>query len=206
VKISELRNQAHDHEKLKAILEYQLTDLKGKVEPKDQSLKSMKDEIVLIDAELDVYNEKNYYLDLEVGKSVAQQAAVKSELAHAQTQLKEVSEAWEEIQDDLSQIDISADPKELRTQLMALHSKHIAGHKLPPRLGRRGAERERELLERSIASLKRKVEDGADNYRREISRLNREECELVASLNALRREEQTMRTEVTEMQGIVNRN
>jgi hypothetical protein len=161
----------------------------------------MKSEIKQIDTELDIYGEKNYLLDLEIGKLVAQQQAAANDMRAARDKLETEKNIINDIQEDLLLIadPMTADLKELRRNLLFIYSKYVDGKRVQHHGGRRGAERKRENLEKGMANLKQRMLEEAESYRRELLKLKREESELIASLNHLRKDEETLKLEIGDM-------
>ena len=200
-RINECRKQLQELEKFKALLEFQHADLKVQLQPKNEQLRTMKDEITLIDKEIDVYGERNHALDLEIVKLVAQQDAVTRDSDAAKDLMQTQQAHLDDIAEDLNLVadPMTAEIHHLRRSLLFIHAKHVAGHAVPTIAARPAAERRRGNVENSIATLKSRLGDAASNYRRDIAKLKREEAELVISLNKLRKEEYNLKKEIEDM-------
>ena len=200
-KITDYRKQLQELEKFKALLEFQHADLKVQLQPKNEQLRKMKEEITLIDKEIDIYGEKNHSLDLEILKLVAQQQAVTRDSKAGEESMQAQQAILNDIAEDLNLLGdpMNADINHLRTSLLFIHAKHVAGEAILPNAARPAAERRRGNFENTIDHLKRQLSDGATNYRRDIARLKREEAELLMSLNKLRKDERTLKKEIEDM-------
>ncbi|CCW71748.1 unnamed protein product [Phytomonas sp. Hart1] len=198
-RIADLQLKNQELEKFKFVLEYKIKELKAQIEPREAEIRSATEKLTYMDAEAERYQHSNENLVLQIRNLRQKRAGRQKEVDSLTTKMKAVQEfqsrLWTELCDVHDEID---NPRRLKEMAKALFDKYTSNKPQPAvqkTLTSRTAtdevrdyHRERNHLERNLASLKKKVNRDAENNRADKNRILSENVILVKEINDLRKE------------------
>eukprot|EP00927_Polykrikos_kofoidii_P044410 TRINITY_DN38389_c0_g1_i1.p1 TRINITY_DN38389_c0_g1~~TRINITY_DN38389_c0_g1_i1.p1 ORF type:complete len:1288 (+),score=271.17 TRINITY_DN38389_c0_g1_i1:192-4055(+) len=207
-RIYALRNQNQELEKFKFVLDYKIKELKGQIDPKSDSIASMKLQIKSMNYELDEYMRKNKQRALDISQLQMKQRALQEEIKSQKRRLRVDLALIQRFKLDLSDcMEYVNEPKNLKESVVALYWKYvqIGVKKLDLDTDmQKEYNRQRVYLEKSVRSLKRKLEKDSQAHRIDNMRIMQENVSLIREINDLRREINGLKHERTaqEMQNL----
>merc|ERR1711871_1346322 len=202
-RIYDLKKKNQELEKFKFVLDYKIKELKRQIEPRENEIADMAQQIKEMDQELEQYHKSNADLDLMIGELRLKMEGMQVELDEQKVKLKEAGEIIASFSTDLHALyqDIEK-PKRLKVGITKLYKKNVQDSNIQQansgagsKEGKSGSaaaqqefNRQREYLEKSVESLKRKLAKDMELHRADNVRLMREGVVLTAEINQLRRE------------------
>jgi len=210
-RIYDLKKQNQELEKFKFVLDYKIKELKAQIDPKNDDISSMKTQIQAMDGELDGYMRKNKQLALDISQLQMKQRALQEEIKTQKRRLKDDVALIKRFKLDLSECMQSAgDPKQLKEVMAGLYRKYVQSRPKTVDLDtdmHKEYNRQRDYLEKSVDSLKRKLEKDSQVHRIDNMRIMQENVSLIREINDLRREINILKHERTaqELQAISSR-
>ena len=152
----------------------------------------MKDTIQRMDHELERYHKNNANLDLTIADLRDKLMGLQKDVMKQRKTISDREGAIKSFQSDLHETSrLIQAPKALAASVKALYSKHVTsaveGKSLDEDLQLEFA-RQREFLEKSIESLKRKLRKDSEAHKSDNTRLMNENVALIKEINELRRE------------------
>ncbi|KNC50206.1 WD repeat domain 65 [Thecamonas trahens ATCC 50062] len=196
-RIHELKKKNQELEKFKFVLEYKNKELNKQLEPRDAQINEQIKQINQMDAELEKYYKNNITLKLTVENLELKVKALEKEISHMRSRLTDAHAVTKRFRTDLHEtVQFIQDPKKLKERVKKLYQKHVTLHVEEARVDvdiQRENNRQREYLERSVASLKRKLNKDAQLHRADSARVMQENVALIKEINELRREIKQLR-------------
>jgi len=199
MRINDLKKQNQELEKFKFVLDYKIKELKAQIDPKTGAIDSMKKQTQAMDDELNDYIRRNKQLALDISQLQMKQRALQEEI---KTQKRRLRDDWSLIKRfkfDLSEcMDWVHEPKALKESVANLYRKHVQLNvdKLDLDTDMQAEyNRQRDYLEKSVDSLKRKLEKDSQAHRIDNMRIMQENVTLITEINHLRREINALRHE-----------
>ena len=194
-RIYDLKKKNQELEKFKFVLDYKIKELKRQIEPRENEIADMAQQIKEMDQELEQYHKSNAALDLMIGELKLKMEGMQQEIDVQKSTLTEGEALIARITSDLEDmISTKASHKSLKKAVVKLYRKYIQDD-LAMNNGSAGESdvqsdynRQREYLEKSVESLKRKLAKDMELHRNENMRLMRESVSLTQEINDLRRE------------------
>ena len=166
----------------------------------------MRQQIEDMDHELEQYHKSNAALDLMIGELRLKMDGMQREIDDQREALGAGAGTLQRFRTDLREcVQHVADNKALKTALTALYKKHVQNftHNIGAQGGgdgdlQRECNRQREYLEKSVESLKRKLAKDTKLHGVENARLMRENVSLLREINDLRRDKKFVDSEKAE--------
>jgi len=207
-RIHDLQTKNQELEKFKFVLEYKIKELKTQIDPKDNEIRASKEKLTHMETETEQYTKSNEHLALQIKSLRQKKAAQLKELDGVAVRRQDADEfqarMWAEISDIFQEMKTAKDKKKLKNMAKLLHDTYTnerrsASHKVFTSARTAADElkdynRERDHLERNLASLKRKITKDEENNRVEKQRITSENVILVREINDLRREVRSLAT------------
>jgi cilia- and flagella-associated protein 57 len=196
-RIYDLKKKNQELEKFKFVLDYKIKELKRQIEPRENEIADMAQQIKEMDQELEQYHKSNAALDLMIGELRLKMEGMQVELDEQKKKLKEAEDIIAVFSTDLHALNLDIDNyKKLKGGITKMYKKHVQDVGLVggKEVGTGSAaaqqefNRQREYLEKSVESLKRKLAKDMELHRADNMRLMREGVVLTAEINQLRRE------------------
>nr|CAD7265563.1 unnamed protein product [Timema shepardi] len=190
-RIYDLKRKNQELEKYKFVLNYKIKELKNQIEPKDRENKEKKEQI----QDLTELKEKLYATDLELEAERQRNRENNSLLRRIRIDLHNCSGLIQE-------------PNKLKESVRNLyhkysHDQESASSRVQDVDAQTEFMRQREHLERTVASLKRQVTKGQSSQHGEGMKIMEENVCLIAEINNLRRELRLSQRRVTELHSIM---
>jgi WD40 repeat protein len=196
-RIYDLKKKNQELEKFKFVLDYKIKELKRQIEPREKEITDMRQQIEEMDLELEQYHKSNAALDLMIGELRLKMDGMQREINEQRSMLGEGSSLVRRVRTDLRQcIEHLDDHKSLKKAVTSLYKKYVQDQDAADAGSEADVQREynrqREYLEKSVESLKRKLAKDMQMHHTENSRLMREGVSLTREINTLRREAKFM--------------
>jgi len=195
-------------EKFKFVLDYKIKELKAQIDPKNDDIASMLTQIQAMEGELDDYMRKNKQLALDISQLQMKQRALQEEIKSQKKRLRDDLALIKRFKLDLSEcMECIAEPKQLKEAVANLYRKYVQSGVKKLDLDtdmQKEYNRQRDYLEKSVDSLKRKLEKDSQAHRTDNMRIMQENVQLIREINDLRREINVLKHERTaqELQAI----
>merc|ERR1712003_564938 len=209
-KIYDLKKQNQELEKFKFVLDYKIRELKKQIEPRENDIKAMKDQIQEMDTELERYNKNNTALDLKIEESKQKLKANKEEMAVQRQKVHDMEAELKRFRTDVSNcVQHIQDPQKLKTKIVELNKKYVQSEQAVEAAGmdvdiQKEYARQRDHLERSVASFRKKLAKDQQIHRADNVRIMQENVSLIKEINDLRRELKIARTQVHDLEANSN--
>merc|ERR1719311_1686132 len=191
-RIFDLKKQNQELEKFKFVLDYKIKELKAQIDPKNDNINSMKTQIQAMDTELDDYRRKNKQLALDISQLQMKQRALQEEIKSQKKKLREDLALIKRFKIDLHEcMQFMPEPKQLKESVAGLYRKYVQSGVKKIELDtdmQKEYNRQRDYLEKSVDSLKRKLEKDSQVHRIDNMRIMQENVSLIREINDLRRE------------------
>ncbi|CAL7949933.1 unnamed protein product [Xylocopa violacea] len=207
--IYDLKRSNQELEKFKFVLNYKITELKNQIEPRDEEIKELKEKIRDMETELVNLHKTTVSLELQLYELREKLGAARRELQYEIHRNKRSQQLVKRIRVDL--LDASGlvqEPQALKATIMKLYHKYSASSEfLRTRKADLDAQcefmKQRDHLERTIASLRKQVFQDKDIGGKDIDKTVEENIILLAELNALREELKEARKHISHMEGLL---
>lgn len=209
-RIYDLKKKNQELEKFKFVLDYKIRELKKQIEPRENDIKAMKDQIQEMDTELERYNKNNTALDLKIEESKQKLKANKDEMALQRQNVQDMEAELKRFRTDLSNcVQYIQDPAQLKKSIVALNTKYVQNEQSVESAGmdvdiQKEYARQRDHLERSVASFRKKLTKDATIHRADNVRIMQENVSLIKEINDLRRELKIARTQISSLKYALN--
>jgi chromosome segregation ATPase len=189
-RIYDLKKQNQELEKFKFVLDYKIKELKAQIDPKNDSIAEMKKQIQAMDSDLEDYHKKNKQLQVNITQLTSKQKVLQDEIIEQRRRMLESSTIIKRLKTDLHEsVQHIQEPKQLRDAVSALYKKYVPhGVKKQELDGdiQREYNRQRDYLEKSVESLKRKLLKDSDVHKQDNKRILQENVALIREINGLR--------------------
>ena len=200
-----LKKKNQELEKFRFVLDYKIKELKTQIIPREEEIKDMRKQIEDMDVELAQYHKSNKALNLMISEMKLKLEGMRRELILQTERYEMNARIIEKYRQDLKEI---AAPEyresfaKLKLGMANLYRLYLQddGDDNPssPMKASKGEDpqvtynRDREQLERSLVSLKRAVDVDAKAYKRDKTKLLKENVVLTAQLNEMRKDFTTL--------------
>jgi WD40 repeat protein len=211
-KIYALKKQNQELEKFKFVLDYKIKELKMQIEPRNAQIAEMNRQIHEMDEELEEYHKKNKQLQVNIEQLQNKQRTLQEEVVTQRKKMSDCHTIIKRFKTDLHEcVEFIQEPKQLRDHLTNLYKKYVPKgvqkHELDSDI-QREYNRQRDYLQKSVESLKRKLLKDSDVHRRDNTCALQENVALIREINELRRdidclkrERQQQRLNVSKLKG-----
>ena len=191
-RIFDLKKKNQELEKFKFVLDYRIRELKKKIEPREMEISEMKKQMKDMDSELELYVGSNKTLKLAIKDLKMKIAALNTEITKQRKKIQDSDAELRRIRIDLyDAVQCLRDPKMLKDVVKKLYQKHVTSSIRSVGLDedvQKEYDRQREYLERSVMSLRRKLAKDVELQRADNVRIMQENVLLIKEINQLRRE------------------
>eukprot|EP01059_Diplonema_ambulator_P004009 TRINITY_DN13707_c0_g1_i1.p1 TRINITY_DN13707_c0_g1~~TRINITY_DN13707_c0_g1_i1.p1 ORF type:complete len:1204 (+),score=482.85 TRINITY_DN13707_c0_g1_i1:137-3748(+) len=207
-RIYDLKKKNQELEKFKFVLDYKIKELKSQIEPRQVEIVEAKQKIKAMDGELERYQLNNNQLILTISDLKLKLEGQQKEIGNLQCKIKDSEIFKNRIRTEISELAaIGQEPKLLREASKKLYQKHVKDD-----VRRTDGEedlqkennRQRDYLERTVESLKRKLVKDADTHKADANRIMGENVILIQEINQLRREAKLIRAQNSAKEGQVS--
>jgi cilia- and flagella-associated protein 57 len=197
-RIYDLKKKNQELEKFKFVLDYKIKELKKQIEPRERDIEGMTLQIKEMDIELENYHRSTSELELQIAdlklKLKAAEKEVETERDHVTGGITIVRRFKVDLEDMIQHIQ---DPKKLKTSLKRLYHKYCKNvtvrHDEKETDPQGEYARQREYLERTVASLQRKQAKDQKLHRLDNVRVMQENVVLITEINHLRKDMQSVK-------------
>ncbi|KAM4604692.1 cilia- and flagella-associated protein 57 [Polymixia lowei] len=201
-RIYDLKRRNQELEKFKFVLDYKIKELKKQIEPRENNIKEMKEQIQEMEAELDRFHQRNTQLELTVSDLKLKLKTTDKEKRKEMQRVKDVEAYVRHFKTDLHNcIAFVQEPKQLKDGICKLYEEHVQQSDVVEIAGidadiQKEYLRQREHLERNMASLKTKLAKDSEVHRKKNVKLITENVTLIEEINELRKELRMARAQV----------
>jgi len=203
-RIYDLKKQNQELEKFKFVLDYKIKELKAQIDPKNDDIAGMKQQIRAMDFELEEYQRKNKQLALDISQLQMKQRALVEEIKSQKKKLFGDLMLIKRFKLDLDEcVAFASEPKHLKEAVAALFRKYVQSTVRTLDLdtdAQKEYNRQRNYLEKSVDSLKRKLAKDSEVHRIDNMRIMQENVSLIREINDLRREINFLKHERVSLQ------
>lgn len=171
------------------MLDHKIKELKKQIEPREEEIADMKQQIKEMDQELERYHNTNATLDLSISDFKLKQEGLQKEVLSQRTTLGRKESVIKHFQHDLHDVVQSIqDAKDLKEKVKGLYEKHITSPDAPTQLEeaiQREYNRQRDYLEKTVKSLKNKLDKDMQLHRTDNLRIMQVRTPLCALVLAM---------------------
>ncbi|XP_036452639.1 cilia- and flagella-associated protein 57 [Colossoma macropomum] len=210
--IYDLKKKNLELEKFKFVLDYKIKDLKTKIEPRENDIKEMKEQIQEMEGELDQFHKKNTQLELTIADLKLKLKATDKEMHKEMQRVRDVEALVRRFKTDLHNcVGFIQEPKKLKESIRELYERYVQQSDVVEIVGvdadiQREYSRQREHLEKNVASLKRKLAKDTEVHRADNVKIMKENVSLIKEINDLRKELRVVRAQVHDYESQVGLN
>ncbi|XP_075770714.1 cilia- and flagella-associated protein 57 isoform X3 [Pelodiscus sinensis] len=211
-RIYDLKKKNQELEKFKFVLDYKIKELKKQIEPRENDIKVMKEQIQEMEGELERFHKQNMQLELNITELRQKLKATDREMHKEQQKERDMEALVKRFKTDLHNcVGFIQDPKKLKERVRELYNKYVQQADMVEIVGvdtdlQQEYTRQREHLERNLATLKKKVVKESEIHRADNVRIMQENVSLIKEINELRRELKVTRTQVHDLQSALGLN
>ncbi|KAJ3190576.1 Cilia- and flagella-associated protein 57 [Irineochytrium annulatum] len=204
-RIYDLKKKNQELEKFKFVLDYKIKELKRQIEPRELDIQGMTHQIKEMDVELEHYHKANSNLELTIADLKLKLKAAEKEVATEYSKVKACMATVRRFKVDLNEcVQHIQDPKVLKTQVKRLYQKYCketVKDEEPVEVDvQQEYSRQREYLQRTVASLRRKVSKDQGIHRSDNVKIMQENVALIKEINQLRRDLRVVRAKEKEQE------
>lgn len=204
-RIYDLKKKNQELEKFKFVLDYKIKELKKQIEPRENDIKNMKEQIQEMESELERFHKQNTQLELNITELRQKLKATDKEMHQERQRVRDVEAIVRRFKTDLHNcVGYIQDPKMLKESIKALYQKHVQEDITEAASVdadiQKEFSRQKEHLERSVASLRKKLEKDSEIHKADNVRIMQENVSLIKEINDLRRELKLCRTNIHDME------
>ncbi|KAJ3220181.1 Cilia- and flagella-associated protein 57 [Dinochytrium kinnereticum] len=197
-RIYDLKKKNQELEKFKFVLDYKIKELKRQIEPRERDIQGMTHQIKEMDVELEHYNKANSNLELAIADLKLKLKAAEKEVAKERSKIKACAATVKRFKVDLNEcVQYIQEPKQLKASIKRLYQRYckeaIKDEETMEVDVQQEYARQREYLERTVASLRKKVTKDQGIHRSDNVRIMQENVALIKEINQLRRDLRVVR-------------
>merc|ERR1711988_1479158 len=156
-----------------------------------------------MDSDLEDYHRKNKQLQDSIDQLQVKQRSLQDEIVTQRKKMTDCQTVIKRFKTDLHEcVQFIQEPKLLRDTFTALYKKYVPNGIKKQELDsdiQREYNRQRDYLEKSVESLKRKLLKDSDVHRQDNMRILQENVALIREINDLKHERQQQRLNVSKM-------
>ncbi|XP_072430665.1 cilia- and flagella-associated protein 57 isoform X1 [Chiloscyllium punctatum] len=193
-RIYDLKKKNQELEKFKFVLDYKIKELKKQIEPRENDIKEMKEQIQQMETELELFHKHNAQLELNIGELKQKLKATEAEMRKEMEKVRSVESIVKHFKTDLYNcIAFIQEPKKLKDSVQQLYEKYVpqsevfeiatVDSNIQKEFGR-----QRNHLEKSIATLQKKLLKDTEIHRADNVHIMQENVALIKEINDLRHE------------------
>ncbi|XP_006503434.1 cilia- and flagella-associated protein 57 isoform X1 [Mus musculus] len=205
-RIYDLKKKNQELEKFKFVLDYKIKELKKQIEPRENEIKVMKEQIQEMEAELERFHKQNTQLELNITELLQKLRATDQEMRKEQQKERDLEALVRRFKTDLHNcVAYIQEPGLLKEKIRGLFEKYVQRADMVEIAGlnsdlQQEYARQREHLERNLATLKKKVIKEGELHRTDYVRIMQENVSLIKEINELRRELKLTRSQIYDLE------
>ncbi|XP_032349913.1 cilia- and flagella-associated protein 57 isoform X3 [Camelus ferus] len=205
-RIYDLKKKNQELEKFKFVLDYKIKELKKQIEPRENEIKVMKEQIQEMEAELERFHKQNTQLELNITELWQKLRATDQEMRRERQKERDLEALVKRFKTDLHNcVAYIQEPRLLKEKVRALFEKYVQRADMVEIAGlnsdlQQEYARQREHLERNLATLKKKVVKESELHHTDYVRIMQENVSLIKEINELRRELKFTRSQVYDLE------
>ncbi|XP_042806543.1 cilia- and flagella-associated protein 57 isoform X3 [Panthera leo] len=205
-RIYDLKKKNQELEKFKFVLDYKIKELKKQIEPREDEIKVMKEQIQEMEAELERFHKQNTQLELNIMELWQKLRATDQEMHRERQKERDLEALVRRFKTDLHNcVAYIQEPRLLKEKVRALFEKYVQRADMVEIAGlntdlQQEYARQREHLERNLATLRKKVVKESELRRTDYVRIMQENVSLIKEINELRRELKFTRSQVYDLE------
>ncbi|XP_061488605.1 cilia- and flagella-associated protein 57 isoform X1 [Rhineura floridana] len=205
-RIYDLKKKNQELEKFKFVLDYKIKELKKQIEPRENDIKAMKEQIQEMEGELERFHKQNTQLELNIAELRLKLKATDREMHKEMQKERDMEALVKRFKTDLHNcVGLIQEPKKLKEGIRDIYEKYVQKADMVEIVGvdtdlHQEYTRQREHLERNLATLKKKVIKEGEIHRADYVRIMQENVSLIKEINELRRELKVTRTQIHDLQ------
>ncbi|XP_066480340.1 cilia- and flagella-associated protein 57 isoform X1 [Tiliqua scincoides] len=209
-RIYDLKKKNQELEKFKFVLDYKIKELKKQIEPRENEIKAMKEQIQEMEGELERFHKQNTQLELNIAELRLKLRATDREMHKEMQKERDMEALIKRFKTDLHDcVGLIQEPKKLKESIRDIYEKYVQKADMVEIVGvnsdlHEEYTRQREHLERNLATLKKKVIKESEIHRGDYVRIMQENVSLIKEINELRRELKVTRTQIHDLQSALN--
>ncbi|XP_032825748.2 cilia- and flagella-associated protein 57 [Petromyzon marinus] len=211
-RIHELKKKNQELEKFRFVLDYKIKELKRQMEPREQALSMARTHTQQMETELERFQKQVSQLELAVADTRSKMQAAERQTARERDRVREVEALVKRFKTDLHAIaGLIQEPRQLKEAVTQLYHRYVQLADAKEIRGedadvQREFARQKDHLERSVASLRKQLSSDTDSHRTENARIIQENVTLIREVSDLRKELRNIRTYVHQLELTAKRN
>uniref|UniRef100_A0A2K6S6K0 Cilia and flagella associated protein 57 n=1 Tax=Saimiri boliviensis boliviensis TaxID=39432 RepID=A0A2K6S6K0_SAIBB len=205
-RIYDLKKKNQELGKFKFVLDYKIKELKKQIEPRENEIRVMKEQIQEMEAELEHFHKQNTQLELNITELWQKLRATDQEMRRERQKERDLEALVKRFKTDLHNcVAYIQEPRLLKEKVRGLFEKYVQRADMVEIAGlntdlQQEYSRQREHLERNLATLKKKVVKEGELHRADYVRIMQENVSLITEINELRRELKFTRSQVYDLE------
>ncbi|XP_048457939.1 cilia- and flagella-associated protein 57 isoform X3 [Rhincodon typus] len=205
-RIYDLKKKNQELEKFKFVLDYKIKELKKQIEPRENDIKEMKEQIQQMETELELFHKHNAQLELNIGELKQKLKATEAEMRKEMEKVRNVESVVKRFKTDLYNcVAFIQDPKKLKDSVWQLYEKYVPQSEVFEIAAvdsdiQKEFGRQRNHLEKSIATLQKKLLKDTEIHRADNVHIMQENVALIKEINDLRHELKVARIKVHDLE------
>ncbi|KAM9530529.1 cilia- and flagella-associated protein 57-like [Salvelinus alpinus] len=209
--IYDLKKKNQELEKFKFVLDYKIKELKKQIEPRENDIKEMKEQIHEMEEELDTFHKKNTQGELDIAELKLKLTTTDKEMHKGLQKVRDVEALVRRFKTDLHNcVGFIQEPKRLKDSIRDLYDRYAQQSDVLDKSSvdanvQREYARQREHLERNVASLKRKLAQDSVVHHADNVKIMQENVTLISEVNDLRRQLHLVRSQVHDYKSLVGK-
>ncbi|KAM6962429.1 cilia- and flagella-associated protein 57-like [Aplochiton taeniatus] len=200
-RIYDLKKKNQELDKFKFVLDFKIKELKNQIEPSERNIKKMKDQIEEMEEELAILHQKNSRQDLDIAQFKSKLSASDKEMKKERLRMESMEALVHKFKTDLHNcVNFIQEPNKLKGRIRELYLHYVQQSDVTDIVGenldiQKEYARQREHLERNVASLKRKMSKDHGISYTEKTKIMQENVTLIGEINDLRHELRVVRSQ-----------
>ncbi|XP_072366701.1 cilia- and flagella-associated protein 57 [Scyliorhinus torazame] len=205
-RIYDLKKKNQELEKFKFVLDYKIKELKRQIEPRENDIKEMKEQIQQMETELELFHKHNTQLELNIGELKQKLKATEAEMRKEMEKVRNVESVVKRFKTDLYNcVAFIQEPKKLKESIWQVYAKYVPQSEVFEIAAvdsdiQREFGRQRNHLEKSIATLQKKLLKDTEIHRADNVHIMQENVALIKEINDLRHELKVSRIKVHDLE------
>jgi len=198
-RIYELKKNTQELEKFKFVLDFKIKELKREIGPREAMIKEMKKETNKMDGELKEFNKQNEHLGLILNDLRLRHLSMQEEIMNYRNRIRENGNLVKRFKDDIYETaEYIQDYGKLKRMVLEMYSKYVTSETKPNEIDsniQNEYANQRSYLEKSVQTLKKKLQRDSEIHRKDNLRMMNENKALIDEINMLREKIRLIRTE-----------
>ena len=200
-RIKQLKKKTQELEKFKFVLDYKIKELKRDIVPRQHEIQKLKEQTEKMRQEIAHFKRVNANLGLVVDDLKMRQDGMQKEIEHQSQELDDQSGLIQRFKEDVWDACYPLEKKsykEMKEGIVSLHKKYVLGELKTVDVdadNQKEYASQRTYLERTVDSLRRKLQKDCDMHKEENVRLMKENVTLIKDINDMKRDIKMMELE-----------